>query len=350
MTMPDGMEIHSSPTCRIAGVVSCVPKTKKENKDFYSTFGIDDVQNVCRMTGVSQRRIAAEHRTTGDLASAAAGHLLSRLVWDPLSVDAVIFVSQTADYLFPPTSLKIHKQLGLAKSCLAFDVNLGCSGYTYGLFIASRLIDGRTIKRVLLLVGDTISKVVDDKDRSTALLFGDAASATAIDFDKNHKPMSFCLGSDGTGVEKLLVPGSGFNTTTVDDFSRASISYAPNKLYMDGAAVFEFTLRTVPLMIKALSNDDQHCDYYLFHQANEFMIKHLVKKAKLPDDKVLKNISDFGNTSSASIPLLMTTTLTKEKDGAVELALFGFGVGFSWAGVKTHLCSNCILETIEDDF
>jgi len=334
---------------RIAGLVCCVPARTVRNDEF-AAFG-DKVEEISKMTGVRERRWVAEGETTADLCETAARHLLDRLAWAPDTVDAVIFISQTPDYRLPATACALHGRLGLSPGSIAFDVNLGCSGYPYGLWLAMMMIQSGAARRVLLLVGDTITKVVDAEDRATAMLFGDAGTATAIEASQpGEDGACFILGSDGRGERNLIIPAGAHRT----DFE-ATGPFADRKLdalYMDGGEIFNFTLKSVPPLIgatlAAAGRPMEDYGAFLLHQANAFMIRHLAKKAKLPPEQVPINIDRYGNTSSATIPLLMTSELASQLSaGPVRLGMFGFGVGYSWASASLDVGPLACVETIE---
>jgi 3-oxoacyl-[acyl-carrier-protein] synthase-3 len=333
----------------IVGVVSCLPSRKVFNSHFEKDFGEDAVKDVVKMIGVECRYWADENTSTRDLCSEAGKRLLAKLNWDPSSVDAVIFVSQTPDYRLPSSACVLQTELGLPAACIAFDINLGCSGYPYALWLGMMMVEAGAARRVLLAVGDTISKIIDQGDRSTALLFGDAGTVTAIEADPKSQA-NFVLGTDGSGWKNLLVPKGAFKDYSLNNDKRLE-DKIPDCLYMDGGEIFNFTLRTVPTLVNetilqsGLTKDDYNG--FLFHQANSFMLKHLIKKSKLPIEKSPINIDAYGNTSCASIPLLMTTSMRDKlgKDN-LRLALFGFGVGYSWAGASISVGPlNCV-ETI----
>lgn len=328
---------------RIVGVVSCVPERVVDNVSFRERFG-DKANDIEKMTGVLERRWTDTETTTADLCQRAAETLLERLGWERDSVDALFFVTQTPDYRLPATACALQGRLGLARHALAFDVNLGCSGYPYGLWLAMTAIAGGGARRVLLLVGDTITKTVDPEDRSTAMLFGDAGTATALEVDPAGKA-HFILGTDGTGERQLIIPEGAYRTAPANgDGARA------DSLYMDGGAIFNFTLATVPPLVAATVERDgiEAFDAFLFHQANAFMLRHLAKKSKLPPEKVPVNIDRFGNTSSATIPLLMTTDLSERlRSAPARIGMFGFGVGFSWGSVNIETDCLACAETID---
>ena len=327
------------PNVRIAGLTCSVPDDVRTNSHFAERFG-DGVDQVTKMTGILERRIAQSFVTTSDLCHHAATHLLDKMSIDRSEIGGLIFVSQTPDYRLPATACELQTRLSLSQNVAAFDVNLGCSGYTYGLWLASCLIASGSVDKILLLVGDTISKIVAEDDRATAMLFGDCGTATLIERDDTSEPMSFVLGTDGRGAHNLIVPEGAFRCAGDRDERNHNPS---DKLFMEGTEIFNFTLKAVPALVSELKNlalqPEADFDFYLFHQANSFMIKHLAKKAKIPSDKVPINIDSFGNTSSATIPLLLVTKCRDtilSSDGG-HFGMFGFGVGYSWAGCASKL-------------
>jgi len=216
--------------------------------------------------------------------------------------------------------------------------------------LAMTMVQTGAARRVLLAVGDTISKIVSPSDRSTAMLFGDAGTVTAIEACTDQRA-SFVMGTDGRGFNNLIVPHGAFKNNALRGDERLE-GRASDCLYMDGGEIFNFTLKAVPGLVQdTLAQSgfaaDEH-DAFLFHQANLFMLKHLIKKTKLPVDKAPINIADFGNTSCASIPLLMTTSLKDQLSSqSMRLAMFGFGVGYSWAGASVQVGPLKCVETIE---
>jgi 3-oxoacyl-[acyl-carrier-protein] synthase-3 len=246
----------------------------------------------------------------------------------------------------------LHGRLGLSKHCAAFDLNLGCSGYVYGLWIGCQLVQSGAARRVLLLVGDTISRIVSPQDRSVALLFGDAGTATAMEKDDTAPPLAFSLGTDGTGQGHLMVPAGGFrqphsaatcHRTARDDSNIRS----DEDLYMNGAEIFTFALREVPPLFKSVLSTAgcslEDLDVVVMHQANRFMLEYLAKRMRLAPEKVVVALENRGNTSSASIPLAMTDMLADRlKTGSLRMILAGFGVGFSW-GAAALTCGPMVM-------
>jgi len=345
--MSSGQVAHTSGS-RIAGVVSCVPSRRIENEHFLDRFG-DKVHDVVKMTGVRTRHWVEDGVTTSDLCAAAAGRLLDRTGWEPGSVDGLIFVSQTPDYRLPATACVLQDRLGLRAGILAFDVSLGCSGYPYALWMAMMMIQTGAARRILLAVGDTSSIMNDGDDRGTALLFGDAGTVTAVEATTpGADPAHFILGTDGAGADNLIVAEGAFRKR---DATGKLEGRQLDKLFMDGGEVFNFTLKAVPGLVRdtvaAAGNGVDDYDVFLLHQANAFMIRHLAKKAKLPPEKVPINIDRYGNTSSATLPLLMTTDVADAlTSGDRQVAMFGFGVGYSWASASMRVGPLAACETI----
>jgi 3-oxoacyl-[acyl-carrier-protein] synthase-3 len=321
----------------IKGISCVVPSRKINNIDFSQVYGDKETLKLIASIGVDTRHVVDAETTTSDLCLHAARQLIKQLDWDEQEIGALIFVSQTPDYQLPATACVLQSKLGLPSTTLAFDINLGCSGYVYGLQVAASLINSG-IKKVLLLVGDTISKTVRSGDRSTELLFGDAGSATALQYEVNNT-IHFELGSDGSGWESIVA-----RNQIVSDATRgANNAY----LEMNGGEVFTFTLKTIPALINDFLHDlnigADDIDVCVYHQANHFMLKHLSKKSHLKPEQVAISINEYGNTSCASIPL---TLCARKQDKYYKTLLVGFGVGLSWGAVMCDL-SNTLLLPVE---
>ena len=328
----------------IRGIVCAVPGDPIPVEQLGAAFDPEEVQKTKSTVGLRQVYRVQPGQTAGDLCTEAASALLNDLGWDRNSIDGIILVTQTPDYVCPATACVIHGKLGLSVSAFAYDVNLGCSGYVYGLWMASQAVASGTAKRVLLLAGDTSSRTLSPEDKSVAMLFGDAGTATALEFDTSAPVMSYVMGSDGLGYDKLIVPAGGFRMRpSPEAFVRTrgedNAVRSPMELYMDGFAIFNFTLQRVGPLVRetlALSNWEMECvDGFLFHQANGFMLNTLAKKMKLPADRVPINIGKYGNTSMSSIPLLLADDFSDRLRGGTpqNLLLAAFGIGYSWAAV-----------------
>jgi 3-oxoacyl-[acyl-carrier-protein] synthase-3 len=330
---------------RLAGIASAIPA---ERTDVQATSpAAADLAKVMASTGVKARHVAPAGMCTSDLCAEAATQLLEKLNWDRASIDLLIFVSQTPDYVLPATACSLHGRLKLAKTCAAFDINLGCSGYVYGLSVAAAHVQSGAARRVLLLVGDTISKIVSHEDRSVAYLFGDAGTATALESSAGAPLTHFITGSDGSGAGFLQVPAGMFRAPASEQTKAVVAREGGNarsdeQLTMNGAEVFNFTIREVPAMINATLAaahwQVEQVDRFVFHQANRFMLDYLSKRMKLPPDKMVLALENYGNTSSASIPLAICDQLQERLTTApAKLVLAGFGVGFSWASVALEV-------------
>lgn len=335
----------------VRGIRACVPQASRTLEDENLIPDEAERERLIGSIGVRSRRIARPDMLTSDLCQRAAEGLIEELGWARDSIDVLILVTQSADFVIPATACALQARLGLG-SCLAFDINLGCSGYAYGLWTAASLM--RTLKiadssgnprpaRALVLAGDvSTSKLLPD-DRATVPLFGDAGSATALELDPAAGPMFGVFGTDGSGAAHILVEAGALKLPLLPpkephDPETYQTLYRAARLHLNGAEVFNFTLKNVPPLVKAIfdtaGTDVEHIDYVLFHQANVFMLNHLRKKSGLPEDKVPVAMETYGNTSSASIPLTIAAKLSDAFDTPKELVVMGFGVGWSWSAVK----------------
>lgn len=338
----------------IRGIASAVPERIVTLEDCIAAVG-DSARATAESTGIFQRHVTAPDICASDLCFAAAERLLSQLEWDRDSIDHIVFVSQYPDYLLPATSCLLHGRLGLSKSCACLDINLGCSGYIYGLFAASAMLSTASAGRCLFLVGDTPSKTASPQDRSVSMLFGDAGTATALESSPSAPPMYFQLGTDGTGYRHLIVPAGGFRhpstPLTKMRTERESGNWRSDEdLFMDGPEIFAFTLREVPPLMSAILKASgwplESVDAFVLHQANRFMIQYLQKKLRLPADKVPIALGEYGNTSSASIPLAINTALKAQvESGPQQLIMAGFGVGLSW-GAAAVTCGPLVVPEV----
>lgn len=327
---------------RIAGLTVAVPEQMTSVEQFAGKADFEAIQKISASLGIVQRPTAPQDICASDLCAAAAERLLQRIGWTRDSVEILVFLSQTPDYALPATACVLQQRLGLSTGCAAFDVNLGCSGFPYGLWLVSQLISAGQLKRALLLVGDTLSRRVSPQDSATAHLFGDSGTATAVEFDPTASDMNFVMGTDGCGAAHLIVPAgesrrphdqkSDQRTVRADGGIRSD-----EEISMNGPEVFSFTLKEVPALAKQTLQQAgwslENVDSVVMHQANTFMLNHLGKRLKLPKEKMPLSLQEFGNTSCASIPVTMAACLSESlTTSAQKLMLLGFGVGFSWAG------------------
>ena len=324
------------PYAQIGPVEIHLPSKVETNDDLQKEFPAWDMQQIGEKTGILKRHIADEGETSADLAVAAAEKLFQRHDVDRQSVDFLLFCTQTPDYPLPTTSCLIQDRLGLKRTCGAFDFNLGCSGYVYGLAIADGLIQTGIAKNVMLLTGETYSKFIDSGDRSLRTIFGDAAAATLLRGADEQSIWGFQFGSDGSGGDMLLVQDGGARSAD-DAITPRNKKRWDSRLYMDGPSLINFTVEAVPrlvdeiLRVNGLSDDDIHM--YLLHQATWKMLDNLRTRMNVCDQRMPMDLADVGNTVSCTLPILIDR-LRKSGSWTAESVnmLVGFGVGLSWGG------------------
>lgn len=337
---------------RISGIACAVPEMVVKNDVFVARFGAEQMQKFEKMVGVKERHVAPIGMTTSDLAFRAVNEIKD--CWASDNVDAIVFVSQTPDYCLPATACVLQKRMGVKKSCVAFDVNLGCSGFVYGMYIASSLINGGNVKKVALLGGDCSLKPVSGDDPSAAPLFGDSGFAVILDRDEAATPIDYSFCTDGSGYKAIVQPGVTYagrmpvafdETTKVCDFGNLLTrgeTCAPSELHMDGMDVFNFTINEVPDLIKeqiarsGLTEAD--IDLMVLHQANKFVLKNVAMAIGFSMKKVPISMDRYGNTSSSSIPITLCDYKEQNPDiGKKKVLMSGFGVGLSWGTLVANL-------------
>lgn len=341
----------------ITGISTAVPVTEKRTDDFTGQFGDENVQKFKKMTGVEKIHISKSEQTASDLGFIASKHLLEKKAADPSSIGALIFVTQTPDYKIPSTSCVIHKRLGLSKDCVVFDINLGCSGYVYGLQTICALMNSSNITRALLVAGDTLSKMVSPLDRSAVMLFGDAGTATLLEKTGKDSEITSALRTDGNGYRAIIQQAGSYRnplssserTEWPDGNTRSDFD-----LYMNGTDVFNFTISEVPGLINDFMQSEnktsEDYDCLVMHQANLFILKQISKRTKFSTDKTAVSIDLFGNTSVASIPLTLSHIYGNETENIEKkLLLAGFGIGLSWGVVSVKMSTDSIFPIIYSD-
>lgn len=350
------MATFSVNSISIKGISCCVPKNMERNIDL-DILTQEEIQKFVEATGVEERRIATKEICTSDLCCEAAEKLIKDLNWQKEEIEILVFVSQTADYILPVSAAILQDRLGLSTNCIAFDVPLGCSGYVYGISIIAGMMKATGLKKGLLLAGDTSSKLLSKTDKSTVPLFGDGGSATAFEFDENADDLLFDLGTDGSGYKTIMInDGGSRNRINSDSLLYQTISPGIERnacqLILDGMDVFSFGIsqapKTVNKLIEKFELDKDSINHFVFHQANLMMNKMIVKKLKLPVEKVPYSLKEFGNTSSTTIPLTIVAELKNNLTNTTQdLILCGFGVGLSWGTAKIRLKNAVISDLIE---
>lgn len=347
---------------QISGVVACAPKQKRCIHEDEELFGsnVEQIEQLKRAVGINERRVTAPGTTAADLCESAARKLLESAGFKNGEIDAIICVTQTPDFHQPCNAAVLHGRLNLSKHCAALDVNLGCSGYVYGLWLAHMMAGGGGCEKVLLLAGDTMSRMVNPRDRSLAPLFGDGGSATLVEASPGGRAAWFSLGTDGQRFDKLIVPAGGARMpcsaeTKVEKKDQSGNIRSAENLFMDGLEVFNFSiteeLGSVRDLLAYSGCTLDAVDYFVFHQANRYILKNIARRLEIDFAKVpMKTIEQFGNQSSASIPFALCGELRDvlmDDSGAKRLLLSGFGVGLSWGSALLTLEKPVACEIIE---
>lgn len=326
---------------RIRGIAAAVPTELRLNSDIGEAADREYVEKLSSQVGVSQRRIVSPNQYGSDLGFVASSSLLSNLEWDPATIDMLVVATQTPDRLFPGTSFMLHRQLGLPQETPVFDINLGCSAFTHGIWTAGSLLAGIG-RRALLVNVDTMSRTLGCTDWGNQVLFGDSATATALEFDEAAPPINIVLISDGKGTESVCLPNSGM---------QAARDVSP-EFVINGPAVLGLALRSVPKLIdELLAHASIHLeDVGLFvpHQANRFILDKLAAKLGISHDRIVIAMDHYGNTSSASIPLALCAQTSQVNSSDRQRTLMvGFGTGFSLSAVLADLRATTFVAPID---
>ncbi|MGV7195263.1 ketoacyl-ACP synthase III [Xanthomonas axonopodis] len=336
---------------RFAGMATCVPKRVVSNLTDCRPQIRSERERLVRNIGIETRRMSQPWQCFSDLAFDATEVLLDKLQWKREEIDALIVVTQSPDYPIPATAIILQDRLGLSHATVAFDVNLGCSAYPFGINLLGSMIAAGGVKKGLLLVGDRSANLEDP-------IFSDSGTATALEFDQDAAPMYFDLNSDGSGYRAIILPVGGQREPVA---IQHLLPYRENEkdrwhqatdLQLDGTAVLSFSTQRVPPAVEKLiaysgvSKDD--IDYFVFHQANRMINETIRKKLGLPVEKVPSTLRDFGNTSGASLPVTMTARINNElESGPKRVLLCGFGIGLSWGTCLLDLDGSVFPKLIE---
>ena len=345
------MSISKIENIKITGIAAAVSNKWTSLTDF-ATGEADEktIKKFMRTTGVKGRYEAGKRQTTSDFCYAAAKELLVKKSIDPEDIGIIVFLSQTSDYDSPATACVLQYRLGLSEKCIAFDINLGCSGYTYGINIISSVMMLNHIKKGLFLCGDTSAKRKNSQWIKTTnagvMLFGDSGTATLLE-NSDENVIYSDFRTDGSGFRSIIIPYEGWRN--------------PNKPMeeiqantMDDMAVFEFSTSKVPDLINAfmgeLSTRPADYDSLDLHQANLLIIKQIAKKTGFEMEKTLVSIDEFGNTSSASIPDTLVKHYGKQENSCdIHTLMCGYGVGLSWSVLDTYINTKDILPLVHTD-
>ena len=330
---------------KIAGMAACVPARIEENTDLPIFASRDEAEKVIASTGIARRRVCDDGVTASDLTAMAMERLLADMEWTADSIDCLFYVCTSRDYIAPQTACILQHRLGLRSDCFVMDLPLGCSGWVYGMSVVTSMMQTGTFKRGILVAAETNTKNRSMKDRTVRPLFGDAATVTALAYDPEwDRPMNFVFGVDGAGASAIMAKYGGMrHPTTVDALKEVEVEPGVIRRGVDmevrGMDVFGFAIKRPPASLKELvatfDIDLDSIDYLFLHQANLFIDEKIRKSLKVPAEKVPYCIRDFGNVTSASIPLTMVTrTAAALAESSKHCIACGFGVGLAWASME----------------
>ena len=334
---------------KVAGMAAGVPQKVVCNLDIENVSQDYDAAAFVEVTGVKERRI--DELTVSDLAAPAIEKLIADLAWQKEEIDGLFVVTQHGDYIVPATSCILQDVVGLSKECAAMDISLGCSGWVYGMSAVSSLMGSGMLKKCLLVCGDARRRVETDDP-----LFGYAATVTALEYKEGEEGFKFHLGTDGSGYDAIIIPDGGArNQITESSFEQQEVDgryYTPLQSRMKGMDVFSFGITTAPKSVKKLAEhfgfDYQTYNYLVLHQANMKMNNMIAKKLKFEKERVPSSMWNFGNTSSASIPITIVTQLKDaSSQQCINLLCCGFGVGLSWGTVALNLDHIVVSDLVE---
>ena len=321
-----------------------LPEREFTNEELIAEFPEWNVEKVSAKTGILKRHIAGESETAADMAVKAAEKLFSEHGIQPADIDFILFCTQSPDYFLPTSACIIQDRLGIPVKSGALDFNLGCSGYAYGLSLAAGLLKSQSANHILLLTAETYSKYIHQKDKGNRSLFGDGAAATLVSASGFARIVNFVFGTDGRGAENLIVKNGGARQKCpagddmVDEYG---LIHSSDHLFMDGSKIFNFTLSVVPELVNDIlaknSMRKDEVDYFLFHQANKFMLDTIRKICKIDKSKYYMNLENTGNTVSSTLPIAIADAMNgKHILPDFKVMIAGFGVGYSWSGTMLY--------------
>lgn len=344
---------------KIVGMSACVPATVEENLTLPIFKCEAEAQKVISSTGIERRHIVTPGTTASDLTIKAVGKLLEDLKWEKSDIDCFVYVCTSRDFIAPQTSCILQDRLGLRNDCFVIDLPLGCSGWVYGMSVISSLLSHGFLKKGLLVAAETNSINRSTKDRTVRPLFGDAATVTALEYDeKSTTPFNFVYGVDGKSYQTVWTKFGGMrNPVTIESLQEIEVEPGiirkGTDMVVNGMDVFAFAIKHPPRSLKELiatfNIDIDNIDYLLLHQANKFIDEKIRKSIGVPAEKVPYCLNDFGNVTSASIPLAMVSRLqlplTTKKNHCLAC---GFGVGLAWASMEFNLDNIIVSNLIKD--
>lgn len=332
----------------LRGVTGTVPNNPVKTADL-PYFTPEEADTFDATVGIKNRYIAPSDVCASDLCFDAAERLIAGLEWEKESIDVLVFASVTGDYKTPPTSAILQDRLGLPSTTFVVDLPMGCCGCMYGINVAGNMLSAGTAKRALVLVGDTAMRMGNPNDKSRGPLFGDSGTALALEYDTTASDIIIDFNTMGSGYQALMTPHGGYRHPVTQesfiekDFGNGIIR-APKDALINGMDVFSFAITKPPLSVKKMLENqgldkDKDIDFFLIHQANKLIVDRLVKKLKLPVEKVPYNLQEFGNLGGASILMLMVSEIAEELSSRpLTLLCSSFGLGLTWGtmAIKTQ--------------
>lgn len=350
------MALFTIKNVKIKGVSASVPETKVSTYD-YDFFSRDDAETFIKTVGIENRYVAQNGECASDLCKVAAEKLIEDLGWEKDSIGILSFESVTADYRTPPSSCILQDRLGLTSGCMTFDLPMGCCGFLYSVCVVGKMMQTGDVKRAILLIGDTITRMGSPKDKSRLPLFGDCGTAVALEYEDGADDIIIDMNSYGKGYEALITPHSGFRHQVTpesfeyEDFGNGVVR-APVHSLIQGMDVFAFAITRPPKSIKAILEQygidkDKDIDFFLIHQANKMIIDKVVKKSGLDLAKTPSNLNKFANLGGASIPMLMVSEIAEDlKSKKLHMMASAFGLGLTWGTMLFHTDNIIVPELI----
>lgn len=341
----------------IQAIATYLPTEILEMDSLIDLYGEKTVETIKKTTGVERVRVAAEKETASDMCYTAAESLIVNEGIERTEIDGLVFISQTPDYRLPATSVILQDRLGLSKETVCFDISYGCSGYIYGLFQASLLVSSGSCKKVLVLAGDTTTKMINSKDRAQRMVFGDCGSATLV--VSGVGSLGFHIASDGDGHDKVIIPAGGYRIpsskeTKLEVEDKDGNLRSQEDLYNDGLSVFNFIIQngraSINTIMEYMNWEKEDVKLYALHQATSFTVNFLVKRLKIEKEKAPVNITNYGNTGPATIPLILTDMYNVKTNVDTsawdKIIMSAYGVGLSWGSIACDLSQTKIYEPI----
>lgn len=331
----------------IKSIASWLPSNELDMHSLGTLYGETEVENIIKVTGVEHVRIADVDMTSSDMCQRAAEYLFEADGIDRSTINGLVFVSQTTDYILPATSISLQHRLGLSQDTVCIDIHYGCSGYVYGLFQAACWISSGMCDNVLVLAGDTTSRMINPLDKSLRMVFGDCGTATLV--TSGEFSIGFHIQSDGKGADRLIVPAGGFRTpispeTSVLEYDEEHNGRTQNDLFMDGMAIFNFAItqvhKNIDTLLETMNWKKEDVGLFALHQANVFMVNYVRKKLKVPPTLTPTNVTNYGNTGPATIPLLLSDLCGEGQYNLSKVVMSGFGVGLSWGSIAANLSNS----------